>query len=137
MSWQIFAVLTMVFYALISFFIKLGAGSTDGRLAALVMNMTAVTLLIVMTIAMKVPISFTGKSAFFILAAGACAAIGNVCAFKAFSLGASISITAPLFAVGAVMIGYALGLTVFKESFSYTSLFGVLLGIVAIWLVFK
>jgi len=137
MTWQIFAVLTMVFFALISFFIKLGAGSTDGRLAALVLNATAVMLLIVLTLVMKVPISFTGKSAFFILAAGACAAIGNVFAFKTFSLGAPISVTAPMFAVGAVLIGYTLGLTVFKESFSYTSLFGVLLGLVSIWLVFK
>ena len=137
MTWQIFAVLTMVFFALISFFIKLGAGSTDGRLAALVMNATAVALLVVVAIVMKVPISFTGRSAFFILAAGACAALGNVCAFKAFSLGAPISITAPMFAVGAILIGYTLGLTVFKESFSYTSLLGVILGIAAIWLVFK
>lgn len=137
MTWQIFAVLTMVFFALISFFIKLGAGSADGRLAALVLNATAVALLLVMTIAMDVQISFTGSGVFFILAAGACAAIGNVFAFKTFSLGAPISITAPMFAVGAVLIGYILGLTVFKESFSYTSSLGVLLGIVSIWLVFQ
>lgn len=137
MSWQIFAVLATILYALINFFIKLGSGGANGKIAALVMNFTAVSILLTIILATRTPIKFTGNTAWWILGAGAAAALGNIFAFKMFNLGAPLTITAPMFAIGAVIIGYVLGLIVFKEPFKYTQIVGVLLGIAAIYLLFR
>ena len=140
MTWFFYAIITTFAYAGFYFFSRYGASYIDSRLAPLVLNSTAVIILLSYVsyfFVTKQKLDFSVKGIIIVSLAGLCAAIGNLANFKSYELGGQGSIVIPLTAIGSLLIATLLSVLVLKEQFSISKLFGILSGVIGMYLLVK
>lgn len=139
MAWLNFAFLTIFFYSLFDFFLKVSSDKINTWLNAFIVNLVATIVLLVFVIIVK----FQGEKLFDIKPGGilfsvlAGLAIGGASIFfvKMFATGTNLSVGVPLVRIGMVILGSILGIVLLKEGFNLKYVLGVLLSLAGLFLV--
>ncbi|SRR5258706_5634642 len=139
MAWLNFAVLTIIFYSLFDFFLKISSDKINTWLNAFIINLVATALLLAFIIYAK----FQGEKLFDIKPYGllfsvlAGLAVGGASIFfvKMFATGTNLSTGVPLVRIGMVVVGSLLGIFLLKEGVNLKYLLGLALSICGLFLV--
>ncbi|OGD54165.1 hypothetical protein A3J78_01920 [Candidatus Beckwithbacteria bacterium RBG_13_35_6] len=138
MSWLIFALLTIIFYAGFDFFIKLSSDKIHAGLGGLIINFisTIVLLIFLLITKSKGENVFQTKSngIIFSVIAGIVIGLATITFLKMFSAGTNLSIGVPLVRIGIVLIASFLGILVLKEPFTLKYLLGLIISLFGLYL---
>lgn len=139
--WIVYALLTILFYAGLDYFVKKAAGRIDDYLGSVIINFFAVLPALLIFIWLKVSkaeIFFTRDGIINSIIAGLSIGIGTITFIKLFSLGTNISLASPIVRVGTVILTTAIGLLILRETFSLRQSIGFVLSLLGLMLlIFK
>ncbi len=119
MNWVLIVLLTAIFYGLYNFFIKVASGSIHQIVGAVILQIVAAALGIIILLYLKftnIPLDISPKGVQFAVLAGIFVGLAEIFSFYAFSKGISASLGIPIIVGGSVVVGAFLGLTFLKES---------------------
>ena len=139
MPWLNFGILTIIFYSLFDFFLKLSSTKMNTWFNAFLINLVATIVLLFLVVYTY----FQGEKLFSVKPGGwlfsilAGLAVGGASIFfvKMFATGTNLSIGVPLVRIGMVVLGSLLGVLILKEGFSIRYFLGILLALVGLFLV--
>lgn len=136
--WLIYALLTIVFYVGLDFFLKRAAGKIDDFWGSVLINAISVFPALVVVTWMR----FTGKDILvtkegitFSLLAGLSIGIGTITFIKMFATGTNLSIGSPLVRVGIILGTIIVGMVVLRESLTVRQIIGMIVSLVGVGLV--
>lgn len=139
--WLIYALLTIIFYAGLDFFIKRAAGKIDEYLGAILLNFFAIIPAFIILAIIKFPVKsmfITKPGLAFSILAGLSLGAGTLAFIKLFSTGSNLSLASPMVRIGIMLVTTVLGLLVLREHLSPKQLTGLLFAIIGLsFLVFK
>ncbi len=137
--WIVYALLTIVSYALMDFFVKKAAGRIDDALGAALINIFSILPPLMWFMFNKLSykdILATKEGGYvFPALAGIAIGFGSIFFIKMFATGTNLSVGVPLVRIGIVLLAVVIGALFLKESLSAKQLFGLVLSIAGLYLV--
>ncbi|KKU88174.1 MAG: hypothetical protein UY16_C0012G0015 [Candidatus Gottesmanbacteria bacterium GW2011_GWA2_47_9] len=136
--WIVYALLTVLSYAFMDFFVKKAAGRIDDALGAALINIFSVLPPMIWFISSRLTnkdVIAAKEGYLFAALAGVAIGFGSIFFIKMFATGTNLSIGVPLVRIGIVLLAVAIGALVLKESLSVKQLFGLALSVVGLYLV--
>lgn len=138
MNWITFAILTVIFYALFDFFMKLSSTRIHAGLGGFIINaVSAVVLLIFIAIVrLRGEAMGTIKSGgiLYSVLAGIVIGLATIFFLKMFSTGVNLSIGIPLVRIGIVLLASLIGIFILKEGFTTRYVLGFILALAGLYL---
>lgn len=137
--WFLASLVAALAYGLHNVFTKLAAGHISDSLGAFLLEITAVTCILIyifflITTNAKFSFAFTSRGVIFSVLAGVCVGLGTVLYFVIFSQGGELSIAGPLVLVGGVLLMALAGIIFFQEKISFMKVAGIILGLISLWM---
>lgn len=138
MNWLGFAVLTIIFYALFDFFMKLSAERIHAGIGGSIINLVSTIVLLVFIAFLKlrgeiIPAAKPGGILYSLLA-GISIGFATIFFLKMFATGVNLSIGVPFVRVGIVLLASILGILLLKEGFTLRYIIGFILALVGLYL---
>ena len=138
MSWLGFAILTIIFYAVFDFFVKLSSVKIHAGLGGFIINaVSAVVLLIFIALTKlrgeEIPNPKPGGVLYSLLA-GISIGLATIVFLKMFATGVNFSIGIPFVRIGIVLLASLLGIFLLKEGFTIRYLLGFILSLAGLYL---
>ena len=137
MSWIIFAVLTILSYALFDFFIKLSSERIHAGLGGLIINSVSALVLLVFVVFLRfkgeVVTTVRPGGVFYSLIAGILIGLATIFFMKMFATGVNLSIGIPFVRIGIVLLASLLGVFLLKEGVTARYLIGFLLSLLGLY----
>lgn len=139
MNWIVFAVLTIISYAIFDFFLKLSAERIHGGLGGFLINLVA-TLVLLAFIAynkLRGETLTTPKPGgiLYSILAGISIGFATIFFMKMFSANVNLSIGIPFVRIGIVLLASMLGILLLKEGFTIRYVIGMLLALLSLYLI--
>ncbi|OGM11996.1 hypothetical protein A2Z22_04925 [Candidatus Woesebacteria bacterium RBG_16_34_12] len=137
--WIAYALLTIVFYIGLDFFIKKAAGRIDDFWATVVINSFSIIPALLVVLYLKVSnkeIFATKEGLVYSTLAGLSIGIGTITFIKLFATGANLSLASPLVRIGIILGTTLLGVLILKESFTLKQIIGMILSLTGLVLIF-
>jgi uncharacterized membrane protein len=139
MNWILFASLTIVFYSLFDFFLKMSSDKIHAYWGGFIVNLVATIVMLVFVFYAK----FHGEKIFevkpngvlFSIFAGISVGLVTVFFFKMFATGVNLSIGAPLVRVGMVVLASILGIVLLKEGINLRYVVGIFVSLLGLYLI--
>ena len=135
--WLVYALITIIGYAGMDFFIKRASGKIDDFLGTVIINFFALVPAFLIYIWLRFSnseILYSRDGAFYSMIAGLFIGIGSITLIKMFAIGANLSIGSPVVRIGTVILTVLLGTLLLNESFNTKQIIGIILSIVGITL---
>jgi len=137
-SWLTLALLTIVFYSLMDFFIKLSSDKIHSGLGGFIINFVSTAVLFIFLIFSK----FQGEKVFetkpggalYSVIAGLAIGFATIFFLKMFATGTNLSIGVPLVRTGIIVLASILGIVFLKEGFNIKYAFGLFLSLIGVYL---
>lgn len=138
MGWLGFAFLTIIFYAIFDFFLKLSSERIHGGLGGFLINFTAAIVLLVFIAIAKIkgeqiPLPRSGGVLYSLLA-GLAIGMATIFFMKMFAVGVNLSIGIPLVRIGIVLLASLIGVFILKEDITLKYVAGFILALVGLYL---
>lgn len=130
--WFIYALITIVGYAGMDFFIKRASGKIDDFLGTVIINFFALVPALIVFTWLKFSnseILYSRDGALYSMFAGLFIGIGSITLIKMFAIGSNLSIGSPVVRIGTVVLTVLLGILLLNETFSYKQILGIVLSI--------
>ena len=139
MSWLTFALLTIVFYSLFDFLVKLSSSRIHGGLAAFIMNIVSAVVVLIYLIFLaskgEKVIDIKQNGLLFSTLAGLAIGLASIFFVKMFATGTNLSIGVPLIRIGIVLFTSVLGVLLLKETINLKYLVGFILASIGLYLI--
>jgi transporter family protein len=119
MQWIAWALLTAAFFGAYNFFIKVSSGHIHEVAGAVILQVVAALLGVVLLTYLTwkgIPLEVSAKGIGFAVLAGLSVGLAEITSFYLFSLNVQVSTALPVVLGGSVIIGAALGLIFLRES---------------------
>lgn len=138
MNWLTFAILTIIFYALFDFFMKLSAERIHASVGGFIINLVSTIVLLVFIALLKlrgesIPSPKPGGTLYSLLA-GASIGLATIFFLKMFATGVNLSIGIPFVRIGIVLLASVLGILLLKEGFTLRYIIGFILALAGLYL---
>lgn len=138
MTWLTFALVTIVFYSLMDFFIKLSSDKIHAGLGGFIINFVSTIVLLVFISYSK----FQGEKVLetkpggvlYSTLAGVAIGFATIFFLKMFATGTNLSLGVPLVRLGIVILASLLGIILLKEGFNLKYLIGLLLSLAGLYI---
>lgn len=133
--WLIYALVTIIGYAGMDFFIKKASGKIDDFLSTIIINFFALVPALVIYTWLKInnqSILISKEGTVFSIVAGLFIGVGTITLIRMFALGSNLSIGSPVVRIGTVVLTTLLGVLLLNESFATKQLVGIILSILGI-----
>lgn len=138
MNWLVFALLTIIFYSIFDFFVKLSSDKIHSAFGVLIMNFISTVVLLVIVIYSKIQ----GEKVFFSkpggvlysLLAGFSIGVASIFLMKTFATGTNMSIVVPTVRIGIVLLASVLGILLLKEGVNLKYFIGFFFSLVGLYL---
>lgn len=136
--WFVYALLTVIGYVGLDYFIKQASGKIDDFLGGVILNTVAVLPPLLVYLWMR----FSGKDIFVSkegvfssVAAGLFIGFGTITFIKMFATGTNLSLGSPLVRIGTIVGTVLIGTFLLRESLSPRQIVGILLSVFGLILV--
>ena len=137
--WLMYALITIIGYAGMDFFIKKASGKIDDYLlSTMIINFFALLPALLMYFWLKFTnqnVLVSKEGTIFSIIAGLFIGIGTITLIRMFSLGSNLSIGSPVVRIGTVVLTTLLGIFLLNESFETKQIIGILLSVLGISLI--
>lgn len=138
MNWLIFALLTVIFYALFDFFLKLSAERIHAGIGGFIINFVSTVVLLAFIAFIKlrgelIPATKPGGTLYSFLA-GISIGFATIFFLKMFATGVNLSIGIPFVRIGIVFLASILGILLLKEGFTLRYIIGFILALAGLYL---
>lgn len=138
MTWVSFAFLTIIFYALFDFFLKLSSERIHAGLGGFIINLTSALVLLIFIVLLRlkgeVVTNIRPGGVLYSLAAGISIGLVTIFFMKMFASGVNLSIGVPFVRIGMVLLASLLGIFILKESVTAKYLIGFFLSLLGLYL---
>ena len=136
--WKIATLFAALFFGFYNVFTKLAAGKITDQLGALVLETSAILLILgyILFLGIKGTNSFKFSSEGIIFSAlgGICAAVVTVLYFVIFRTGGDLSVAGPLILVGGMLTMALVGTIFLKEGITLLKVLGIISGLLSLYL---
>lgn len=136
MNWSIYALLAILFTGFSDLFRKIGSDLKDPFFASLIFQIGTFSTTVIMYLLFSRKYINDPKGITFAFIGGIFIAIFTTLSFKALSIGPGASVVLPVLRIGGIIIVVMLGILVLKEKLSLQTIFGLILSISGIYLLF-
>ena len=136
--WLMYALITIIGYAGMDFFIKKASGKIDDYLSTMIINFFALLPALLMYFWLKFTnqnVLVSKEGTIFSIIAGLFIGIGTITLIRRFSLGSNLSIGSPVVRIGTVVLTTLIGIFLLNESFETKQIIGILLSVLGISLI--
>ncbi len=138
MSWLTFALLTIFFYSLFDFLVKLSSSRIHGGLSAFIMNIVSAVVVLIYLIFLAFKgekvIDIKQNGLLFSTLAGVAIGLASIFFIRMFATGTNLSIGVPLVRIGIVLLASVLGVFLLKETVSLKYFLGFILALMGLYL---
>lgn len=135
MTWTTAIIITILFFALTDIARKLAGGKIDPVWAAAISYAVASVVALSILVIIKQPSGIKTPSALLpVIAAGIAVSLGAIFHFKAFGLGAKLSVADPIMLTGIMLITSIIGFILLKEEITLRWILGLFLALLGIYL---
>lgn len=137
MHWGFYAFLAILFTGFSDLFRKLGSDLKDPFFASLVFQIGTFSTTLIMYLLFSRKIVQDPKGITFAFLGGIFIAIFTTLSFKALSIGPGASVVLPTLRIGGIILVVILGVLLLRERLNTQTIFGLVLSVVGIWLLFS
>lgn len=133
--WIVYALITIVGYAGMDFFIKRASGKIDDFLGTVIINFFALIPALIVYLWLKISnneILFTKEGAMYSMIAGIFIGIGSITLIKMFASGTNLSLGSPVVRIGTVVLTVLIGILLLNETFTTKQIIGIILSVIGI-----
>lgn len=138
MNWLTFALVTIIFYSLMDFFIKLSSDKIHSGLGGSIINLVSTIVLLVFLFYSKLQgekvLETKPGGILYSTLAGISIGFATIFFLKMFATGTNLSVGVPLVRVGIVLLASVLGILFLKEAISFKYLIGFILAVIGLYL---
>jgi len=138
MEWMFIILLTVLFFSLYNFFIKVASGSINQVVGAVILQIVAALIGGIVLIYMKFSgrdLVISQKGVIFAILAGIAVGLAEITYFFVYSKGVQASVAIPLVMGGTVLVGSILGFVFLKETFNLWHVLASVMIIISIFLI--
>ncbi len=136
--WKVTAYLAAFFFGLYNVFTKLAAGKISDSLGALVLELTAVLMilgyLIFLMVSGEKPFDLTKKGIIFSALGGISVAFCSILYFSVFRLGGNLSAAGSVIVIGGIVVMAMIGTIVLGEKLTTSHFLGLGFGLISLYL---
>jgi bacterial/archaeal transporter family protein len=121
MHWIVWALLAAAFFGAYNFFLKVASGHIHEVAGAVILQVVAALLGLVVLFYLKwkqVPLDISAKGISFAVLAGVAVGLAEITSFYLFSRGVAVSSGLPVVLGGSVIVGTAMGMLFLRETIS-------------------
>lgn len=138
MSWLVFAILTIICYAVFDLFVKLSGERIHAGLGGFLINLVATIVLLIFIIFLRlrgenIP-SPKPHGVLYAILAGIAVGFTTIFFMKMFAAGVNLSIGIPFVRIGIVLLASILGVVLLKEGITLRYLLGFAFALIGLYL---
>lgn len=136
MNWIIYSLIAIGIIGVSDIFRKLASGLKDPFFANLIFQIASVTTALLLYLLFSRKTENNPRDIYYAILGGMTVSMFSLFSFKALATGPGISIVMPILRIGGIIAVVILGLLILKENVTTKSLFGLVLSILGIFLLF-